>query len=264
MFATPVSPRLWVSKRERDLQPTDVEAPKLEWLDLLMTDIGRYQQAIQQCPIIVHLSHGTFSHSQVRDCLIQLYPFVKMIPEWVSLLEAKAVDGGTCAILSRYGRMMSWYVPQWVHMAEGFGLHRQELFESAVRVQVKVLNQYMWFVSRQGSVVEGMMSLGYAIGQVTRSLAPFLLNGLKQYEQRTGRLLTQQATSWLRHHVQSSDWYSRECVKIVERTVLSRTDQDAVSAVDTRSLAYLLMILEECGVMYDPWNSYRHIGHTAA
>ena len=264
MIAPPVVTRIGALRGVRGMQPAHAAVSIPEWLEGLLAEVDRYRKAIQECPILVDLSQGTFSLSQVQDCVIQLYPFVQTFPEWISLIKEKKADAATCAILTQYGRVLRWYVPQWIAMAEGFGVHRQELFETPVRLNVEALNQYLWFVSRRGSMVEGVMSLGYAIGSVTRSIAPFLLHGFTHYEQRTGIVLRKQVNTWVRSQAQSSDWYIRESLEIVMRSVSSKLTQDSVSKAVTRSLAYLLMVLEECGLTYDPWHAYRRIHNVAA
>lgn len=265
MNATSVSTRLSVSGGMSHLQCAhSVDVLNSKWLSVLKEEVDRSQQAIQACPVLVALSRGTFSHSQMQDCLIQLYPVVKTFPVWIGLLKEKVADRETRAVLAHYGRRVSWYVPQWILMAEGFGLRRQELFESPVRGNVHALNQYLWWISRWGSLAEGIMSLGYAIGSVTRLIAPCLLAGFTYYEQRTGTVLTKKASSWVRRQALSRDSCLHEFLEITQASVSSSIERDAVSKAVIRSLAHLRMALEECGTTYDPWNAYRRIGHNAA
>ena len=264
MISTSSLPRFGESNRVCEVWDANGEHSHPEWLVSLIGEVQRYQRAIRECPIIVDLSKGTFLLSQAQDCLIQLYPFVKTFPDWLSLNMDKVSDHGTRLVLGRFVNVLKWYEHQWVFMAEGFGLRRQELFEAPIRLKVEALNQYMWLVSRRRSIAEGMISLGYSMGSLTRVIAPSLLAGFTQYEQRTGRVFKRKGLSWVRSQARSHDEFIHASLEITKRYVFSNLEQDSVKEVAIRSLAYLLMALEECGAKYDPWNSYRRVRHVAA
>ena len=264
MIATSSMLRLGASSRVLEVRNENGENPHPEWLVILIGEVQRYQRAIQECPIIVDLSNGTFLLSQVQDCLIQLYPFVKTFPYWISLNIDKVTDHATRVVLGRFVNVLKWYEHQWVYTAEGFGLRRQELFEAPIRLKIEALNQYMWLVSRRRTIAEGMISLGYSMGSLMRVIAPSLFLGFTQYEQRTGKVLNKKAFSWVRGQVRSHDKFIQASLEITKRYVFSNLEQNTVKEVAIRSLAYLLMALEECGAKYDPGNSYRRVRHAAA
>ena len=254
MIATPPSIVFGGARRGEGICHTHSDERVDDWLEVLAVEIAQFENEMKQCPIVVDLSNGTFSRSQVQDCLIQLYPFVKMLPEWVGLIADKGSDCRMQALLMRYRGITKWYVPQWIDMAEEFDVHCQELFESPVRNAVETLNQYMWCVSRGGSALEGMMTLVYAIGNVMRFLAPSILIGFKHYERRTGMVLSKKARGWIRHQALSNDMCIRESHEIAKSCLLSKQAQTSVTRVVSQSLTYLLMALGECGVRVDPWN----------
>lgn len=264
MISTTTLSRLGASSTVCEPWGTTVDTPHPDWLLALLGEVRRYQHAIQECPIVVDLSKGTFLLPQAQDCLIQLYPFVKTFPDWISLTRDKVSDRETRMILERFVTMLKWYEHQWMYMAEGFGVHRQELFEAPIRLKVEALNQYMWLVSRRRTLAEGMISLGYAMGSLTCVIAPSLLVGFTRYEERTGRKLGKKAFSWVRSQARSRDEFIRASLEITKHHVFSKFEQASVKEVAIRSLAYLLMALEECGAKYDPWNSYRRVCHAAA
>ncbi len=264
MIAMPPSIVFGRERRGRDICQTHSEECMDDWLEGLAVEVTQFEYEMNRCSIVVDLSNGTFSRSQVQDCLLQLYPFVKMLPEWVGLIADKRSDCRIQILLTRYCGIMKWYVPQWIDMAEEFDVHCQELFESPVRSSVETLNQYMWCVSREGSAVEGMMTLVYAMGNVMRFLAPSLLTGFKHYERRTGMLLSKKASGWIRHQALSNDACIRESHEIAQSSQLPKEAQDSVARVVSQSLAYLLIVLRECGVRYDPWNPNCPMGGIAA
>ena len=264
MISTAIMSRLEASSSVCEPWDAMVDIPHPDWLVVLLGEVRRYQRAIQECPIVVDLSNGTFLLPQAQDCLIQLYPFVKTFPDWISLNRDKVSDRETRVILERFVNVLRRHEHQWIYMAEGFGVHRQELFEAPIRLKVEALNQYMWLVSRRRTLAEGMISLGYAMGSLTCVIAPSLFVGFTQYEKRTGQELGKKAFSWVRSQARSHDKFIRASLEITKQHVFSKFEQESVKEVAIRSLAYLLMALEECGAKYDPWNSYRRVRHRAA
>jgi len=135
------------------------------WLGSLIKEIKPYHRTVQDSFRIRNVTHGTFTRAQAHDCLIQFYPLMETFPHWASLNVEKTSDCALRATLQRHVRAIKWQAHRWRQMAEGFGVSRQQLFETSIRMNVKVLNQYLWTVTHRQSLAESMMVLGICIGR---------------------------------------------------------------------------------------------------
>ncbi|GJL51820.1 MAG: hypothetical protein NPIRA01_30470 [Nitrospirales bacterium] len=234
------------------------------WLGSLIKEIKPYHRTVQDSFRIRNVTHGTFTRTQAHDCLIQFYPLMETFPHWASLNVEKTSDCALRATLQRHVRAIKWQAHRWRQMAEGFGVSRQQLFETSIRMNVKVLNQYLWTVTHRQSLAESMMVLGYVLGGAVRLMAPSLLNGITRYEQRMNLILTKNTQSWVRSHRLSTGRCIRESLEIVSRHVSTQSEQLGVRAEAIQSLEFLLMALQASDGEYDPYDSYWRIYHVAA
>ncbi len=264
MILSPVFPRQSSKPIDSALRTPRFEASHPEWLVSLIQEIEQYQRAVQECAVIRNASGGLFTRAQAQECLIQFYPFMATFPQWISLNLMKTSDCAIQDILKRYVSRTTWQAQQWVLMAEGFGVCRKKLFETPIRIKIAALNQYMWTVNRHQSLAEGVMTMGYAIGGVMKMIAPLLLDGFRQYAQYTNEVLQKNTVAWVLNHVQYDNRVVFESLEITKGLVSKESEQDAVRTTSLQSLQFLLTALEDCGVEYDPCDSFRHAHHVAA
>ena len=227
-----------------------------DWLTALISEIETYQRAIWECPLVTQTSRGELSLAQMRGWLIQLYPFIETFPQWIALNITKTSDAFSRELLIDNVRVEKWHAQQWVHMAEGFGVSRQELHETPVLPKVEALTHYMWSVNLRGSIAESMSAMTYAIEGTTQGIARAALQGFPQYEKMGGINLTKRAYTWMRNHARYDEAHPLEALEIIKRHTTSELEQLCIRRAAVRSLQYFLMAFEECYNVYNPYRSF--------
>ena len=223
-----------------------------DWLREVMKEIEPYQRAVQECRLITQVSRGKLSLSQVNGCLIQIYPFVEAFPQWLALNITKATDAASREVLIDNVRVEKWHAQQWVQMSEGFGVSRDELFNTPILPKVEALTHYMWSVNLRGTIAESMSAMSYAIEGATQGIARAVLEGFSYYEKQEGIALTKKASAWMRNHARYDESHPLEALEIIKRHASCESDRSSIANAAKRSLEYLLIALDECYLAYDP------------
>ena len=76
------------------------------------------------------------------------------------------------------------HAEQWIDMAKGFGVSRDELFSTPVNPEVEALTHWLWSITNRGSFVEAVAAANYAIEGVTQGIATAVIKGFVKYHGR--------------------------------------------------------------------------------
>ncbi len=137
-------------------------------------------------------------------------------------------------------------------MAKGFGIKKQQLFNTPILPEVEALTHWMWSINSRGSLVEGVAATNYAIEGVTQGIATIMVKGFEKYHGSNGVHLDKKAYWWMEAHARYDDLHPFEALEIIKQHATSHEMQQRVKHAVQRSLEYLFIALEACYMAYAP------------
>jgi pyrroloquinoline quinone (PQQ) biosynthesis protein C len=238
-----------VHKRSRKFTPHPT------WILELRHHIEPTWNAILNCRLIREASTGTLSLAQMRAWLLQLYPFIETFPKWIALNIPKTQDAMSRGYLIDNVRVEKRHAEQWVHMAEGFGIKRHELYTVKPLAEVDALTHWLWSINTQGTLAEAVAATNYAIEGVTKEIAVTTVKGFPYYEGVDGIHLDRKAYWWMEAHAKYDDVHPQQALEIIKLYTTTKELQDKVTFVTHRSLEYMLLAFETCYTHFQSPNS---------
>jgi pyrroloquinoline quinone (PQQ) biosynthesis protein C len=220
--------------------------PHPAWILDLRHHIEPTWNAILNCRLIREASTGTLSLPQMRAWLLQLYPFIETFPKWIALNIPKTQDAMSRGYLIDNVRVEKRHAEQWIHMAEGFGITRYDLYTVKPLLEVDALTHWLWSINTQGTLAEAVAATNYAIEGITKDIAVMTVKGFPHYEGVDGIHLDRKAYWWMEAHAKYDDVHPQQALEIIKVYATTKELQDKVTFVTHRSLEYLLLALETC------------------
>ena len=238
------------SKRGRKFTPDPA------WVLEMDQHLEPYRQAIWQTKLVQETSTGQLSLRQVKGWSIQFYPFIEYFPQFMATYLAKATDPVSRTYLIDNLRVEKRHADQWIDMAKGFGVPREELFTTPILPEVEALTHWLWSVSNRGSFVEAIAATNYAIEGVTQGIATIMVKGFDKYHGKDGVSLDRKAYYWMEAHSVYDDLHPFEALEIMKLHATSVELQHNVEHAAQRSLEYLFRALEACYWAYAPEHAF--------
>ena len=229
--------------------------PHPPWIFELRQHIEPAWNAILNSRLIQEASAGTLSLQQIRAWLLQLYPFIETFPKWIALNIPKTQDAMSRGYLIDNVRVEKRHAEQWVYMAEGFGVKRDDLYTVKPLPEVDALTHWLWSINTQGTLAEAVAATNYAIEGITKDIAILTVKGLPHYEGVDGIHLERKAYWWLESHAKYDDLHPQQALEIIKLYATTKELQNKVTFVTRRSLEYLLMAFETCYTRFQPQGS---------
>ncbi|MGE5839215.1 MAG: PilZ domain-containing protein [Deltaproteobacteria bacterium] len=211
--------------------------------------------AILNSRLLQEASAGTLSLPQMRAWLLQLYPFIETFPKWIALNIPKTQEAMSRGYLIDNVRVEKRHAEQWVYMAEGFGLKREDLYTVKPLPEVDALTHWLWSINSQGTLAEAVGATNYAIEGITRDIAKATIKGFPHYEGVDGIHLERKAYWWMEAHIKYDDLHPQQALEIIKLYATTKELQDKVKFVTRRSLEYMLMAFETCYTKFQPLGS---------
>jgi pyrroloquinoline quinone (PQQ) biosynthesis protein C len=188
----------------------------------------------------------------MRAWIIQLYPFIESFPKWIALNLTKIHDPLSRTFMIDNLRVEKKHAAQWVYMAQGFGIPREELCSVQPLPEVEALTHWLWSVNTQGTLAEGVAATNYAIEGVTQDIAKLMLKGFPHYEGVEGVHLDKKVYWWAEAHARYDDLHPAQALEIMKLYATTKELEQKVMFAARRSLEYLLMALETCYTHFQP------------
>lgn len=220
--------------------------PHPPWILELDRYIEPYRKAILECSIVQEASTGALSLRQMRAWMIQMYPFIETFPKWIALNIAKDHDPVSRAFLIDNVSIEKKHAEHWIDMAQGFGIHPDELSTVEPLPEVDALTHWLWSINTRGTLAEGIGATNYAIEGITQHLSKFMLKGFPHYDGLDGVQLDKTSYWWAEEHASYDDLHPLEALEIIKLYATTKSLQDRVMFATRRSLEYLLMAAEAC------------------
>jgi pyrroloquinoline quinone (PQQ) biosynthesis protein C len=225
--------------------------PDPTWVLEMDHFLAPYRQAIWDCQLVQETSSGALSLDQVKGWSIQFYPFIELFPQFMATYLAKATDPLSRGFLIDNLRVEKRHADQWIDMARGFGVPREELFTTPIIPQVEALTHWMWSITNRGSFVEAVAATNYAIEGVTQGIATIMVKGFMKYQGQDGVFLDKRAYMWMEAHATYDDLHPYQALEIMKVHAPTVELQQKVTHAAQRSLEYLFLALEACYASYD-------------
>lgn len=229
--------------------------PHPAWILELRQNIEPTWNAILNSKLIQEASAGTLSLPQMRAWLLQLYPFIETFPKWIALNIPKTQDAMSRGFLIDNVRVEKRHAEQWVYMAEGFGLKRDDLYTVKPLPEVEALTHWLWSINTQGTLAEAVAATNYAIEGITKDIAIVTVKGFPHYEGVDGIHLERKAYWWMEAHAKYDDLHPQQALEIIKLYATTKELQNKVTFVTRRSLEYMLMAFETCYTQFQPQRS---------
>jgi pyrroloquinoline quinone (PQQ) biosynthesis protein C len=220
--------------------------PQPSWILELRHHIEPTWNAILNCRLIQEGSTGKLPLPKMRAWILQLYPFIDTFPKWIALNIPKTQDVMSRDFLIDNVRVEKRHAEQWVHMAEGFGIKRSDLYTVKPLVEVDALTHWLWSINTQGTLAEAVAATNYAIEGITKDIAVAALKAFPHYEGIDGIHLNRKAYWWMEAHAKYDDLHPQQALEIIKLYATTRELQEKVTFVSQRSLEYMLLALETC------------------
>ena len=210
-----------------------------------------YREAIWQSKLVQETSTGALSLKQVRGWSVQFYPFIEYFPQFMATYLAKAPDPMSRTFLIDNLRVEKRHAEQWIDMANGFGVTREELMTTPILPEVETLTHWLWSITNRGSFVEAVAATNYAIEGVTQGIASIMVQGFARYQGKEGVCLDKRAYYWMEAHSSYDDIHPYEALEIIKRHATSEELQQQTKRSAQRSLEYLAIALDRCYHAYN-------------
>jgi pyrroloquinoline quinone (PQQ) biosynthesis protein C len=224
--------------------------PDPPWVQEMDHFLAPYKQAIWDSQLVQETASGGLSIEQVKGWSIQFYPFIELFPQFMAAYLAKATDALSRGFLIDNLRVEKRHADQWVDMAGGFGVSKEELFSTPIIPQVEALTHWMWSITSRGSFVEAVAATNYAIEGVTQGIATIMVKGFMKYHGQDGVFLDKRAYMWMEAHAKYDDLHPYQALEIMKVHAPTVELQQKVTHAAQRSLEYLFLALEACYVAY--------------
>jgi len=230
--------------------------PNPSWVLEMDKYLMPYRQAIWESKLVQGTSSGELSLEQVKGWSIQFYPFIELFPQFMATYLAKATDPMSRGFLIDNLRVEKRHADQWMDMAKGFGVPREELFSTPIIPEVEALTHWMWSITTRGSFVEGVAATNYAIEGVTQGIATIVVKGFMKYQGKHDVFLDKRAYMWMEAHSTYDDIHPYEALEIIKLHASTPEIQQKVVHAAQRSLEYLFRALQACYAAYVPEPRY--------
>jgi pyrroloquinoline quinone (PQQ) biosynthesis protein C len=224
--------------------------PHPEWVMAMDHDLRPYREHIWNSKLVVKTATGELSLKQVRGWSIQFYPFIESFPQFIATYLAKAPDPASRAFLIDNLKVEKRHAEQWIDMAKGFGVSRDELFSTPVIPEVEALTHWLWSITNRGSFVEAVAAANYAIEGVTQGIATAVIRGFVKYHGKQGVFLDKKAYNWMENHAAYDDLHPYEALEIIKTHATTQEVQERIKHAAQRSLEFLYLALESCYVAH--------------
>ncbi|HEY3198216.1 MAG TPA: iron-containing redox enzyme family protein [Nitrospirales bacterium] len=224
--------------------------PDPAWVLEMDHYLAPYRQAIWESQLVQETASGALSLEQVKGWSIQFYPFIELFPQFMATYLAKATDPMSRGFLIDNLRVEKRHADQWIDMAKGFGVPKEDLFTTPVILEVEALTHWMWSITNRGSFVEAVAATNYAIEGVTQGIATIMVKGFMKYQGQDGVLLDKRAYMWMEAHSAYDDLHPYQALEIMKLHATTSEIQQKVTHAAQRSLEYLFLALEACYAFY--------------
>lgn len=220
------------------------------WVLEMDEHLKPYREAIWQSKLVQETSTGALSLKQVRGWSVQFYPFIEYFPQFMATYLAKAPDHMSRNFLIDNLRVEKRHADQWIDMANGFGVTKEELITTPILPEVETLTHWLWSITNRGSFVEAVAATNYAIEGVTQGIASIMVKGFARYHGQQGVRLDKKAYYWMEAHSSYDDVHPYEALEIIKWHATSPEIQQHTKRCAQRSLEYLAIALDRCYQAY--------------
>src|SRR5205085_6852933 len=135
-------------------------------------------------------------------------------------------DGATRSWLRSNIHQEKRHAKWWIDFAQGFAVDAK-LFMNGVRApaEMDAINNYLWRVSTQDSLVEGVAATNYAIEGPTGEWTKNVKEGFEFYRDKPGVSINERTLAWINAHAAYDDTHPREALEIIKAYATTRSEQ---------------------------------------
>lgn len=132
-------------------------------------------------------------------------------------------------------------------MAHGFGVPKKALLKVIYPPpEMDAINNYLWRVCTQGSLVEGISAANFAVEGATGEWTKKSEKGFEKYRNVKGFEVDEKALQWIKAHASYDDRHPEEALEIIKVYATTKDQHEAVKQAAIRALAYYALALDTC------------------
>lgn len=205
------------------------------------------------------MATGTLPTSTLRSGLISIFPLIQGFSTCMERTLTKVPNEPKCyadtarAWLSRNIRLERYHAKWFRDWAIGFGV-LPNVLEGEINVPrgIAALDEFLVDVSQNGSFVEALAAVNFAVEGATGLWARRVLGGIQKYSDQADVRLTKKTLLWLTAHASLDDRHPIEALQIIENFATTSTDQERVKWAASQSLRHYVMAAETCMELFGP------------
>jgi pyrroloquinoline quinone (PQQ) biosynthesis protein C len=219
-------------------------SPHPQWVVALEEYVKPYWDELLDGEFVEGVARARLSVPEMRGWILQLYPFIHAFPKFLAEALIKVEDDYARSFLIDNIRVEKAHAEQWLWMAHGFGLTRQDLRELAegerpILRDVQSLTDWLWYINTKGSVAEAVAATSYAIEGVTGDMCRKAADGFESYREFPGVDMNPKTYKWMRGHAKYDDEHPKIALEVVKRYATTERLQRRVMLAAKRSLQLL-------------------------
>jgi pyrroloquinoline quinone (PQQ) biosynthesis protein C len=227
------------------------------WIRILLRDSQLYWDRITRSALFTNIANGTLPVEGVRFAIKNFYPVIESFPQYLGLMLGKAPQGQSkAAAAARQWVLENLHVEQrhaawFVDLAAGFGLARSDFANPIVPPpEMDAINNYLWRICAQGTFVECLGAVNFAMEGPTADWTRFTRDGFRTYDGRHGVKFSARTMAWVDAHAVYDDDHVEGALRLMGLLAKTPTEQNAASAAALRSLQYYVMAIEHCELVF--------------
>lgn len=225
--------------------------PQPKWVKDLLSDLRPYEDRVVNHPVFIQLSIGELPVPALQKALVNFYPLIESFPQFMQLNLAKVPDGHssphneTRAWLISNIRQERYHAVWWKDFALGFGVE-PKAFDNGITppAQMDSINNYLWRVCTNNTLIEGMAASNYAVEGPTGTWTKNVQEGFRFYQGLPGVEINEKTLAWINAHATYDDSHPWEALEIIKAYAVSSEAQQSVKLAAMRSLEYYALALD--------------------
>jgi pyrroloquinoline quinone (PQQ) biosynthesis protein C len=224
-----------------------------DWIRALLRDSQEYWTRITRSALFKNIATGALSADRVRFAIKNFYPVIESFPQYLGLMLGKAPQGHSrAAVMARQWLLENLHVEQrhaawFVDLAAGFGLSRSNFLNPIVPPpEMDAINNYLWRVCTQGTFVECLGAVNFAMEGPTAEWTRLTKQGLRLYDGREGVQFSADTMTWIDAHAVYDDDHVEGALRLMGLLAKTKAEQQSSAAAALRSLQYYAMAIESC------------------
>lgn len=227
--------------------------PHPAWIEEFIDFIAPYNHRIVNSRYCSEMAAGTLSMKRFRGGLLNFWPLIEDFPIYLALIHKKVSSDGNphnrrvrewLAGNIRLERKHTGWYRQW---ATDFGVPSNAFEQRVIPSRdMDAVNNYLWRVGTQGSVIEGLSAISYAIegpcGQWCKRVKP----NIRAYETQPGITFRKGTLKWINAHARYDDTHPVEALELIKAFATTKQERISARLAAQRSMEYYAMAVDAC------------------